>query len=134
MNIEGIRQTLEEFKDNATGIQGVVLVYKDGELITNPPIGNWDQKNVGVIAGVMAQLAQHIDKQLKWKKTEEIYVETEGGYIIRLACPLDTFLLVKASKDTNRGTLKAQISVILEKLQSEIQAKSPTKDKLGPGR
>ncbi|NEO36667.1 MAG: hypothetical protein F6J90_10165 [Moorea sp. SIOASIH] len=124
MDIKKIQDTLTEFTNNATGIQGVVLVYEDGELITKPPIGDWDESKPNIIAGITHDFSQRICKRLNWNNTKEIYVETEDGYIMLLVCAPSIFLLVKASTNTNRGLLKGEIALILAKLQTYINPNS----------
>ncbi|NEQ59225.1 MAG: roadblock/LC7 domain-containing protein [Moorea sp. SIO4A1] len=128
MDLKKIKDTLTEFTKKKDYIQGVVLVNEDGELITKPPIGDWDETTTYIIAGIMGQLIQRICQQLNWNNTKEIYVETEDGYIMLLVCAPSIFLLVKASSNTNRGLLKGEIALILANLQTDINTISSTKD------
>ncbi|NEO34253.1 MAG: hypothetical protein F6K36_28395 [Symploca sp. SIO3C6] len=124
MDLERIKETLQEFVDRKNGIQGFALVGKGGVLITKPPIGNWNQNTVGLIAGIMAQLTTHIGERLKWDSAQDIYVESKDGYIMRVACSSHMFLLVKASNMTNQGLLEVAIAPIVEEIQAEINARS----------
>ncbi|NEO99431.1 MAG: hypothetical protein F6K58_12275 [Symploca sp. SIO2E9] len=130
MDIEKITQILKEFKDNTSGIQGVALLGKESLLITQSPIGDWDKACAIEIAGVMDHLTKRITKQLLWTPEQHICVKAENGYIIRVPCGSDMFLLVKASNSDiyGQGFLEVAINNIVKELQDAISSNSPNKE------
>ena len=127
MDIEKITHTLKDFKDNTSGIQGVVIVQENALIITETLIGNWDNNFAQSIAGVMDNLTKRICNKLQWDPAQNICVRSQDGYITRVPCGSHKFLLVKASSSISQGLLEAEIAEIIDDIKTYINAKSSSK-------
>ncbi|NEP47996.1 MAG: hypothetical protein F6K65_03880 [Moorea sp. SIO3C2] len=129
MDIEKIKDTLKDFKDNTSGIQGVVIVQENALTITETLIGNWDNNFAQSIAGVMDHLSKRICNKWQWGPAQNICVSSpEDGYITRVPCGSHKFLLVKASSSISQGLLESEIAEIIEDIKTYINAKSSIKN------
>ncbi len=115
-----LTQLLEGFMQKPIGIQGVVLISREGHLMSDP-VG-MDEETATLIGGRMLYLAQSTQDELNWQDIENISIRAKDGHLILTRCDADSFLLVKTGKALT-GLLEAEINRFLKQLQ-------PTLDKL----
>ncbi|NEO23158.1 hypothetical protein [Moorena sp. SIO4A5] len=125
MDIKKIKDTLKKFKDDTSGIQGVVIVQENAMIITETLIGNWDSDVATNIAGVMDYLPKRICNKLEWDPAPNICVRSSKyGYIMSVPCGSHKFLLVKASSSISQGLLESEIAEIIDDIKTYINGKS----------
>jgi predicted regulator of Ras-like GTPase activity (Roadblock/LC7/MglB family) len=109
-----LQKVLKEFVKKPIGIQGVVLISSEGQLIL-PPVG-MDEEMATLTGGRMLYLAQSTQDELDWQNIENISIRGQGGHLILTRCDVDTFLLVKTGKALT-GLLEAEINRFIKQLQ-----------------
>lgn len=123
MNTPTIDKILQDLILKPIGIQGVSLVSKEGQLLSNP-IG-LDEDSTSIISGVMLYVAQTTKDEFNWQEVEMISVRGQEGHIMLASCSPEIYLLIKAGKVLT-GLLEGEISRTVKKLQAALQTpKSP---------
>ena len=123
MNTSTVDKILQDLILKPIGIQGVSLVSKEGQLLSDP-IGI-DEDSTSIMSGVMLYVAQTTQDEFNWQDIEMISLRSKEGHIVLASCSPEIYLLIKAGKVLT-GLLEGEISRAVKKLQAALQApKSP---------
>jgi predicted regulator of Ras-like GTPase activity (Roadblock/LC7/MglB family) len=110
-----IETILQELAAKPIGIQGVVLLSPQGQLIASP-IG-MDRDSALIVGGTMLYLSKTILDELNWQEITTISVAAQEGHLLLSRCNLEIFLLVKTGKILT-GLLEGEINRTIKKLQT----------------
>ncbi|MGK7932128.1 MAG: dynein regulation protein LC7 [Microcystaceae cyanobacterium] len=114
-----LEDVLTEFVKKPIGIQGVVLISSEGQLIL-PPVG-MDEDMAMLTGGRMLYLAQSTQDELNWQNVDNISIRGQEGHLVLSRCDNDTFLLVKTGKALT-GLLEAEINRFIKQLQPMLNS------------
>ncbi len=116
---QSVEHLLQELMAKPIGIQGVVLVSPEGQLITAPM--GMDENSALIAAGTMLYLGKNTIDELNLPEIEQISIRAQEGHMILTNLNFGAYLLVKAGKVLS-GLLEGEINRCVKKLQEQLQS------------
>lgn len=109
INLEEIRNILQNFVSGTNDVQGAALVTPDGLPLAATLPGGMDEERVSAMSAAMLSLGDRIGSELSRGTIDRIFVEGDNGYGILTSCGEDAVFLVLASHSAKQGLLMLEI-------------------------